>query len=163
MDVGAAMSKKYGPLPGSVWLLLVFAVAFIFMQSKKKSGSTGGGTTGDVAYQSGANAKTEYTTSSSTIGYYGPGAGGEFTGEYYAPGPVSTSINSGNTTTVDMPHPAIHTGTHPDHPSRHQIWSRPDGNQGWGDKDNHPSRDRGRNDNDRNDHKGRGNGRGNRR
>lgn len=125
MNIGAALSKKYGPLPGSVWLLLVFCVGFLLIKRSQKKGagsSTSGA--GDVSYISGEGNKVGYTTTSNTTSNIGPGAGGSFEGSYWNKGP----------TTVDMPFTSVHTGVSPDFPSRHHTWKKHRGN---GQQDNH--------------------------
>lgn len=117
-----ALSKKYGPLPGSVWLLIVFSAAFIFLkmrQSKKAAGAAGSGAGGTINYSDGTQNKKDYTTTSNLVENLGPGAGGQFTGTYTSTGPTTSTVDSNNTgSTVDSPHPATHVGVTPDHPHR---------------------------------------------
>lgn len=138
MDIGGALGKKYGPLPGSVWLLLIFIVVFFLIKSRQSKAKTNGTTQGgDTSYISGQGNKLSYTTSSTTTGYYGPGAGGQFTGSYNAPVTEnSNNVTKGPVSVVDMPrhYPRLDT------PHRHQTWTRPDGHQGWNDGDGHNGR-----------------------
>lgn len=60
--MGDALTKKYGPLPGSVWLLLVFCVGFIFLRSRK-SGSAAAGN--NNSWINGQDNKVTFQTSSS--------------------------------------------------------------------------------------------------
>lgn len=129
MDAGA-LTKKYGPLPGSVWLLIIFVVVFILLKSRQKKGATGTGT-GDTSYISGQNNKVGYTTTSNFTENLGPGAGGSFSqkdSSYYAPGP-STKIVS----------PPFAGFPAPDAPHRHTNYRRREDNrrQDHNDDDRH--------------------------
>lgn len=137
MNIGEALGKKYGPLPAGAWLVVVFAVAFIFIkrsQSQKAATNTSGG--GNATYTEGADKKISYTTSSNYTGYFGPGAGGSFEGTY-APGPINSnntdkSVTTGDGSTVNAPFSGAHVGVRPDHPSRHHNYTRRENHHGHG-------------------------------
>lgn len=133
MNIGEALGKKYGPLPAGAWLVVVFAVAFIFIKKgqQKKATNTSGG--GNASYTEGADKKIQYTTSSNYTGYFGPGAGGSFEGTY-APGPINSnnvdkSVTTGDGTTVNAPFSGAHVGVRPDHPHRHHNYTRREHNR----------------------------------
>lgn len=107
-----ALSKKYGPLPGSVWLLLVFVGVFILIksrQAKAKSGTGPGGTTSTSAGTIGnGNTKTTGTSSVTNSTFnMGAGSGGgsyeQYGGQYNQSAPsnsFNTAVNGGITTTT---------------------------------------------------------------
>lgn len=137
MNIGEALGKKYGPLPGGAWLVIVFAVAFILLKRSKQKAATNTSGGGNASYSEGADKKINYTTSSNYTGYFGPGAGGSFEGTY-APGPINSynrdNSVTGDGTTVNAPHSGAHVGVRPDHPHRHHNYTRREhGDRNWPD------------------------------